>query len=95
MGVAHHLGILRCVTKDGNKVTFVGDPDSTNDLVRSGAAGNPQGIAIAKKDFPVIVEGWLFRIREDYTVAAGGKGSSPRYVEVASVSRAVHVASLR
>jgi hypothetical protein len=64
MGVAPDVGILRCVTKDGRKVTFVGDANSTNDLVASGAASNPQGFAIAKRDFPLLEE-WPFRIRDD------------------------------
>jgi hypothetical protein len=65
MGVTRHVGILRCVAANGNQVTFAGDGDATRELVRTGAASNPQGIAIAKKDFPVMLEGWPFRIRED------------------------------
>jgi hypothetical protein len=65
MGVAPRVGILRCVTANGRKVTFAGGANATKEVVRSGAASHPQGIAVANKDFPVVLEGWPFRIREE------------------------------
>jgi hypothetical protein len=53
-------------------VTFVGDANSTNGLVSSDAASNPQGVTIAKKDFPVMLEGWSFRIRDDLPLCCDG-----------------------
>jgi hypothetical protein len=57
MGTVTQVGILRCVTNDGKRVTFVGRADATNALVASGAASNPAGVAIPKKSFPVMLEG--------------------------------------
>jgi hypothetical protein len=64
MGVAASVGILRCVTANGRKVTLAGGAKATKEVVRSGAASHPDGIAVANKDFPVLLEGWPFRIRE-------------------------------
>jgi hypothetical protein len=64
MGVAPSIGILRCVTASGRKVTLAGGAKATKEVVRSGAASHPDGIAVANKDFPVLLEGWPFRIRE-------------------------------
>jgi hypothetical protein len=50
---------------DGRKVTFVGDAYATEELVSSGAASKPAGIAISKKDFPVMLEGWPYRLRRE------------------------------
>jgi hypothetical protein len=63
MAVGSQVGILRCVTQAGRKVTFAGDGDTTRRLVASTAASSPGGIAIAKKDFPVMMDGWPFRFR--------------------------------
>jgi len=62
MGELPQVGILRCVTKGGRKVTFAGHADATNVLVKTGEASNPAGALIAKKEFPVMMEGWPFRI---------------------------------
>jgi hypothetical protein len=61
LGETSHVGILRCVAKHGRKVTFAGDPAATRELVRSGAAGDPDGIAISKTAYPVMLEGWPHR----------------------------------
>lgn len=61
IGVTSHVGILRCVTGDGNKVTFAGSAAATIDLVSSGAASNPAGIAISRSVYPVLIEGWPYR----------------------------------
>jgi hypothetical protein len=65
IGEVPHVGILRCVTMDGRRVTFIGDADATAELVRSGAAGNPAGARIPKKAFPVMLEGWPHRLRPE------------------------------
>jgi hypothetical protein len=57
------VGIVRCVTHDGRKVTFAGDAKATKELITSGAASRPSGTAIAKKDFPVMLEGWPHWLR--------------------------------
>ena len=61
MGESPQVGILRCVTRSGRKVTFAGDADATNVLVKTGQASNPAGALIAKREFPVMMEGWPFR----------------------------------
>jgi hypothetical protein len=61
MGESPHVGILRCVTQGGRKVTFAGDANATNLLVKTGEASNPAGALIAKREFPVMMEGWPFR----------------------------------
>jgi hypothetical protein len=61
--IGSSVGLLRCVTGDGRKVTFAGDADATKHLITSGAASRPSGVAIPKKDFPVMLEGWPHRLR--------------------------------
>jgi hypothetical protein len=63
MAIGSSVGLLRCVTDDGRKVTFAGDADATKLLITSGAASRPSGLAIPKKDFPVMLEGWPHRLR--------------------------------
>jgi hypothetical protein len=63
MTIGDSVGFLRCVTDDGRKVTFAGDADATKQLVTSGAASRPSGVAIPKTDFPVMLEGWPHRLR--------------------------------
>jgi len=63
MGNVLQVGILRCVTEGGGKVTLAGEAEVTRELVRSGAASTQAGIAIMKKDFPVILRSWPYRIR--------------------------------
>jgi hypothetical protein len=63
MTIGSSVGFLRCVTDDGRKVTFAGDADATKQLVTSGVASRPSGVAIPKKDFPVMLEGWPHRLR--------------------------------
>jgi hypothetical protein len=65
MGAVSHVGILRCITDGGRKVTFVGQADATVELVRSGAASNPNGVNLSKKSFPVMLEGWPYRFRAE------------------------------
>jgi hypothetical protein len=57
------VGILRCVANPDRKVTFVGRAAATRELVASVGAGSPKGIALLKKDFPVMLEGWPYRFR--------------------------------
>jgi hypothetical protein len=63
MGTVAEVGILRCVTQDGRRLTFVGEAAATEELVKSGAASNPEGISIAKKPFPIMLAGWPHRLR--------------------------------
>jgi hypothetical protein len=63
MGTVAEVGILRCATEDGRRLTFIGEAAATEELVRSGAASNPEGIAIAKKPFPIMLAGWPHRLR--------------------------------
>jgi hypothetical protein len=64
MTIGSSVGFLRCVADDGRKVTFAGDADATKQLVTSGVASRA-GIAIPKKDFPVMLEGWPHRLRHN------------------------------
>jgi hypothetical protein len=57
------VGILRCVTTNHRKVTFAGDAAAARQLIASGAASNPRGIQISKKEFPVMLVGWPYRLR--------------------------------
>jgi len=61
LGVTPEVGILRCATKDGSRMTFAGNAAATRELVRSGAAANPDGIAISKVAYPVFLKGWPHR----------------------------------
>ena len=63
LGDAHQVGLLRCVTARGSKVTFASSAKATKELIKSGAASNPKEIAISKKDFPVMLDGWPYRLR--------------------------------
>jgi hypothetical protein len=63
MTIGSSVGFLRCVTRDGRKVTFAGNAQATKLLISSGAASQPSGVAIPKKDFPVMLEGWPHRLR--------------------------------
>jgi hypothetical protein len=65
MGAGTQVGILRCVVEDGRRVTFVGDARATSKLVRIDGAGTSSGVRIEKKDFPVMLEGWPFRLRAE------------------------------
>jgi hypothetical protein len=61
--IGSSIGFLRCVDDHGRKVTFAGGADATKQLVASGAASQPAGISLSKKDFPVMLEGWPHRLR--------------------------------
>jgi hypothetical protein len=63
LGATPQVGIIRCVTKHGKKVTFASTAKTTRQLIKSGAASDPHGITISKKDFPVMFEGWPYRLR--------------------------------
>jgi hypothetical protein len=63
MIVGSQVGVLRCVAQERRRVTFAGDAEATRKLVASTAASSPTGVAIAKRDFPVMLEGWPFRFR--------------------------------
>ena len=63
LGSVAEVGILRCVTEDDRRLTFLGDAAATQELVRSGAASNPDGVALAKKLFPIMLAGWPHRLR--------------------------------
>jgi hypothetical protein len=65
MGRAPQVGIIRCASKDGHKVTFASCAKATKELVKSGAASNPDGIAIPENVFPVMLAGWPYRLRRD------------------------------
>ena len=63
LGPTPQVGIIRCVTKHGQKVTFASCGRATRELIKSGSASNPNGIAISKKNFPVMLDGWPYRLR--------------------------------
>jgi hypothetical protein len=49
---------LRCVNRQGEKLTAVGRADRVRELLRSGQAGDPTGMLLAPEAFPVVVYGW-------------------------------------
>jgi hypothetical protein len=58
MGVVPEVGVLRCTARGTTKLTFIGTAAATRALVASGQAGDPSGLLLPKKDFPVMLEGW-------------------------------------
>lgn len=64
MQIGSTVGILRAVTEDDERVTFVGNAGVTERLVSSGAASDPTGVAIPKDEFPVVLTGWPYRLRD-------------------------------
>jgi hypothetical protein len=64
LGAAPQVGFIRCVTDQGRKVTFASGAKATKQLIRSGAASDPNGVVISKDDFPVMLEGWPYRLRK-------------------------------
>jgi hypothetical protein len=58
------VGILRCVTTRRRKATFAGDAAAARKLIASGAASNPRGVLISKQEFPVMLVGWPYRLRD-------------------------------
>ena len=58
MGVVPDVGVLRCTVRGMTKLTFIGKSAATRALVASGKAGDPSGVPLPKKDFPVMLEGW-------------------------------------
>jgi hypothetical protein len=65
MGVVNQVGIIRCVVENGRRVTFIGDAQATSKLVKIDGAGTSSGVNVAKKDFPVMLEGWPYRFRPE------------------------------
>jgi hypothetical protein len=53
------LGVLRCVDHQGKKITVIGQARHVLNLVRSGEASDPTGMALREGMFPVVVNGWL------------------------------------
>jgi hypothetical protein len=52
------VGVLRCVRKDGSKVTLVGDAQRTRAVVAGDDAVRREGIRLPDPTFPVIRNGW-------------------------------------
>lgn len=63
MLVGCEVGILRCVADDDTRVTFAGGADATRLVVAQKDASLPNGVAISKNDFPVMLNGWPHRLR--------------------------------
>jgi hypothetical protein len=53
------LGVLRCVDHQGKKLTFIGHAKHVQNLVASGSASDPCGMALDDRSFPVVIDGWL------------------------------------
>ena len=62
--IGSSVGILRAITEDEERVTFVGNAEAMTKMVSSGAASNPAGIAIPMDEIPVILTGWPYRLRD-------------------------------
>jgi hypothetical protein len=52
------VAVLRCTDARGRKVTVAGDADLWLALLRTGAAGDPDGVLLAKTEFPITRIGW-------------------------------------
>jgi hypothetical protein len=70
MGGMSELALVRCVDDRGAKLTAIADPVHMRRLLRSGEAGNPDGMILTKRYFPVIAHGWL-RAEESLVPAEG------------------------
>lgn len=55
----HQVAVLRCVNGGGEKVTALGDAGRFRELLASGEARDPAGMRLPKREFPVVVPGWL------------------------------------
>jgi hypothetical protein len=64
MKIGSTVGILRATTEDEERVTFVGNAEATTKMAISGTASNPDGIAIPMSEFPVILTGWPYGLRD-------------------------------
>jgi hypothetical protein len=58
LGSMTRVGVLRCVTAGGEKVTAVCDGDHLRTLLASGEASRPSGMILTRQAFPVVIDGW-------------------------------------
>ena len=58
LGPDPEMAVLRCVDRDGEKLTAVGRVERWKALLASGEAGDPNGLSLSERDFPVVVRGW-------------------------------------
>jgi len=59
LGATAQVGVLRCVDRRGTRLTALADAEHLRQLVKSGVAGDPDGIRLNDRGFPVVVRGWL------------------------------------
>ena len=58
LGTRNEVAVLRCVDGDGEKLTAVGDAKRLRELLASGEAGDPAGMKLVSKEFPLVLPGW-------------------------------------
>jgi len=59
LGPDPEVAVLRCVAPDGDKLTAVGEVRRLRKLLASGEASDPAGMRLRKREFPVVLRGWL------------------------------------
>ncbi len=59
LGPEPEVAVLRCIAPDGDKLTALGDARRLRKLLASGEAGDPAGMRLRKREFPVVLRGWL------------------------------------
>ena len=52
------LGVMRCVDDQSRKLTVIGDAKHVRKLIANGMACNPDGMALTRQAFPVVLPGW-------------------------------------
>jgi hypothetical protein len=57
-GTRAALAVVRCVDDDGKRLTAIGVARHFRALLASGAASDPCGVVLSKKEFPVVLPGW-------------------------------------
>jgi hypothetical protein len=62
LGRLPEVGILRCVSEDGEAITLVGDAEYTRTILTNGVASDPSGVELPKEKFPVSLDGWPYRL---------------------------------
>lgn len=72
----YEVGVLRCVDRAGQKLTYVGDGRYTRRLVITGVAGDPAGVDLPENKFPIIRLGWPDRLDMDRKPAQAQRSAS-------------------
>jgi hypothetical protein len=58
LGGLSQLGLFRCVDHQSRKLTVIGDARHIQWLIDNGQAADPEGLALNRQMFPVVMPGW-------------------------------------